>query len=306
MDIIEIETFLTVVKTGNISSAAKKLYVSQSTISQRIKNLEEKLNYKLLIREKGNKTVELTPLGKEFLVIAEQLNSFWIDMKNLKKAKPFNTISIGSVDSLNNHSFVPLYIYLLDREKNLDLHINTYHSYEIHFLLESHIIDIGYVFSKVHNKNLVTKSIYSEKMYLICHRNSPYYNNIEVDKLLRKNEVFLIWGPNYLQWHDRFWDPNEKPYVKVNTGSMLINYLLHKKDSWAIAPISIIKSFQKHEDLVYYSVSPEPPLHTCYQLIHRYPKPSRQKGINVFLKHLDNYLLTCDWIEEVISVPSKR
>ena len=49
----QIETFLTAVTYGSISAAAKYLYVSQSTISSRIQQLESELGVQLLIRQKG-------------------------------------------------------------------------------------------------------------------------------------------------------------------------------------------------------------------------------------------------------------
>ena len=55
MNINQIEAFLEVVSSKNISEAARKLYVSQSTVSQRIKELEEELKITLFIREQGNR-----------------------------------------------------------------------------------------------------------------------------------------------------------------------------------------------------------------------------------------------------------
>ncbi|HSR04725.1 MAG TPA: LysR family transcriptional regulator [Proteiniclasticum sp.] len=300
MNISEIEAFLTVVKKGNISIASKALFISQSTLSQRIMSLEKKVGYQLLFRERGKRNVELTELGKEFMLIAEQFNTFWVDMQSLKNKNETKPIIIGTVDSINNFSFAPLYLDMLHEEKNLDLQIKTFHSYEIHGLLEDHSIDIGFVFSKKHNKNLITKAIYTEPMFLVCHRDSPYYPYIKAEELPRCDEVFLIWGPDYLQWHEQYWNSDEKPYVTVNTGSMLVNYLIHNQEAWAIVPLSIIQSFHSFENLVQFPILPKPPNNTCYQLIHRYPKPSHIKGIELFSDYLNKYLNTCEWIEEVI------
>ena len=81
MNINQIEAFLEVVSSKNISEAARKLYVSQSTVSQRIKELEEELKITLFIREQGNREVELTALGLDFLVMAEQWYSMLNEMK---------------------------------------------------------------------------------------------------------------------------------------------------------------------------------------------------------------------------------
>ena len=299
MNILEIETFLMVVKTGNISLAAKEIYVTQSTVSYRLKLLEDELSFKLLVRGKGSRKVELTNEGKDFLSIANQWISLWKDIQNIKNKHKIHNIVIGSVDSLNNHSFIPHYLNLIDSNK-IKLDIRTHHSYEIQSLLENHTIDIGYVFGKTHNKNIITKHIYTEKMYLICHTDSPYYNKINLSELKRSDEVFLVWSSDFLQWHDHFWDIDEPPYINVNTGSMITNYLINNKNSWSIAPYSTIKFLQKNENLTYYETTPSTSKHECHQLIHKYPKGSRIKGINLFLELLDDYLKTCDWIDELM------
>lgn len=296
MKIIEIETFLMTVKTGSISASARKMFATQSTVSYRIKLLEEELGFKLLVRSKGHKNIELTNKGKDFLAIANQWMSLWKDTKNIKNKQDIYNITIGSVDSINNHSFVSHYLDLIDLKK-INLDIRTYHSNEIYSLLENYNIDIGYVFSKVQNKNILTKHLYSEKMYLICHNDSPYYDKIKLSELKRINEIFLSWGPDYNQWHDQLWDSNEDLYIKINTGSMLSNYLENNKNSWAIAPYSVIKSLQNNGEFTYYETLPNPPKHSCYELMHKYPKGSQLDAIKLFTSSLDKYLNTCNWLE---------
>ena len=55
-----IETFLVVAKVSNISKASKLLYVSQATVSYRLKLLEKKLNTSLIQRSKGTRQTMLT------------------------------------------------------------------------------------------------------------------------------------------------------------------------------------------------------------------------------------------------------
>ena len=47
--------FLTIVQYGSISSAAKKLFTSQSNLSAKLQNLEEEVGHPLLIRGRGQK-----------------------------------------------------------------------------------------------------------------------------------------------------------------------------------------------------------------------------------------------------------
>ena len=53
MDITNIRTFLAVVETGSFVSAAERVHVTQSTVSMRIRSLEEQLGVKVFERNKS-------------------------------------------------------------------------------------------------------------------------------------------------------------------------------------------------------------------------------------------------------------
>lgn len=67
----QLETFVNVVKTGSFSQTARKMFLSQPTISAHIKSLESELNVQLLIR--SNKDVILSDAGKFFYPYALKL-----------------------------------------------------------------------------------------------------------------------------------------------------------------------------------------------------------------------------------------
>lgn len=102
-----IETFLTVVVTGSITAAAKKLFVSQSTVSSRIQQLEQELGTPLILRQKGHRNISLTNYGDSFIPIAGQWAALWKDTQNLKKTEDITILHIASVDAINNYTFVP-------------------------------------------------------------------------------------------------------------------------------------------------------------------------------------------------------
>lgn len=63
MEIKQLQSFVAVVKYKSFTKAAEKLFVSQPTISAHIRELEEELNKRLILRT--TKSIELTPKGKE-------------------------------------------------------------------------------------------------------------------------------------------------------------------------------------------------------------------------------------------------
>lgn len=71
MELRQLKYFVTVAETRSFSTAAKRLYVSQSALSQQIKLLEEELTVKLFTR--GSRNVTLTESGTELLPLANNI-----------------------------------------------------------------------------------------------------------------------------------------------------------------------------------------------------------------------------------------
>ena len=71
----QVLAFITVAQTGSFAEAAIQLHLSQPALSIAIKNLEDTLGGKLLIRSTRN--VSLTPEGKAYFPVAKRLVSDW-------------------------------------------------------------------------------------------------------------------------------------------------------------------------------------------------------------------------------------
>ena len=182
----QIETFLTVITYGNISAAAKKLFVSQSTVSSRIQLLEEELGTQLLVRSRGQRTIELTNAGSAFVSLAGQWSSLWKETRQLKTIADIRSLTIAGVDALNNFTFVPLFNSYIDRHPETKLTVRTHHSDEIHDLVERRTADIGFVFSQVRYPDIISKPVYRELMYLLCQRTALITTKCPVRSCVRK------------------------------------------------------------------------------------------------------------------------
>lgn len=71
MQLSQMRYYMEIAKTGNISAAARNLYLSQPSLSQAIRSLEEELGIPLLIRH--SKSVSLTDAGEQFLIHATRI-----------------------------------------------------------------------------------------------------------------------------------------------------------------------------------------------------------------------------------------
>ena len=66
----------------------------------------------------------------------------------------------------------------------------------------------------------IVRSLYQAQMYVICHRDSRYHDQITPEELSIKDEVYLRWNADYEIWHDQHW-PSGKSLVFVGTGAQI-------------------------------------------------------------------------------------
>ena len=71
MNTEELKTFIFLSKVKNFTLAAEQMFIAQSTVTNRISELEKEVGKRLFSR--GSKTVTLTEEGKIFLKYAERI-----------------------------------------------------------------------------------------------------------------------------------------------------------------------------------------------------------------------------------------
>ena len=101
MTILEIECFLAICQYKTASRAAKALYITQPSLSNRLKTLEREVGGALFYRHKGHREMTLTPAGKEFYTLALQYQDLVLKMQQVcqKAAKKLRLSSLNSLDT---------------------------------------------------------------------------------------------------------------------------------------------------------------------------------------------------------------
>jgi len=80
MNLTALQTFLAIVDTGSLVRASHQLNVTQSTVTARLKTLEEELGQTLLMRQRSGAT--LTPAGTKLLRYARIMTGLWRQAKH--------------------------------------------------------------------------------------------------------------------------------------------------------------------------------------------------------------------------------
>lgn len=297
MNLAEIETFLMIVKTKNITKTSENLFLSQPTVSHRLKALENELEMQLITRKKGYKMIELTVKGEEFVPIAERWMALWKEMQMLQNGEEKMYLCVGSTDTLSTTILAPFYNKILTEVPNMDLRLRTHQSYEIYGLLEKHEIDIGYVYHHLHFKNIVSEPILEEEMYLVQGGNvRDDLKNIPLQELDPSKEIFFSWETNYQIWHDQWIESTNRPRIQIDSFGLTLN-LLENEDMWMIAPASVIRILSKYRKIHVSRVNNEvqPPKRITYEVRHKNPNKATLKAVKKFDELMAEYLNESNW-----------
>lgn len=96
----DLKLFLAVARSGSISGAAKKLDIQHSTVSRRLRKLEETLGARLL--ERKNSGYELTPAGENVRQAADRMDTEVMQVDAAVLGKDANLVGPLKVTAINN------------------------------------------------------------------------------------------------------------------------------------------------------------------------------------------------------------
>src|SRR5699024_5674863 len=268
MNTAEIEVFLAVVRYGNISKAAKQLFISQSTISQRIKTLESKLEVRLLERSKGITSIKLTKEGQNFYKIALKWEQLMTDSKMLKQNQFTQNISIAGVDSVNNFVLSNVFRNIVKKNPTISYFFRTHQSNEIYNLVEDNTVDLGFILQERVSETIIKEEFFREELVLVLNRKSTMNTLVKLESLDSRKELYINWGHTFTMWHEKNFGYGGTLGVEVHTG-VIINEFLKSEEFWSVIPISMAKQFTEKNDFKIIRFSKNPPYRICFLIYEK-------------------------------------
>lgn len=143
--------------SGGFSAAAQKLFISQSAVSQAVKNLEEKMGCLLFIRK--GRTVRLTTEGELLFRHVEQAYNFIKTAeKKITEIRELYSgeIRIGVGDTVCKHFLIPCMQKFNERYPEIRIQVINRTSSQITGLLKNGTVDFGIVTLPVPDKEIKT------------------------------------------------------------------------------------------------------------------------------------------------------
>lgn len=221
MDLILLETFIEVAQTRNFGQASANLYVSSSTVSARIKQLEALLGLSLFIRK--HHEVNLTPAGEGFERHARFVLKAW------ERAYEDTALSDGHKQRLVVAGVSSLWdIFLQDwlsgiygSVPNISLRAEESTPLRVVEKLEQGLIDVGFMYEQPSLKGFLVQKVATVPMILVSDQPTS-----SVEQAITEGYIRVEWGTAFAGLHESAFPQRPLARVRANSGRVALNLIL--------------------------------------------------------------------------------
>jgi DNA-binding transcriptional LysR family regulator len=219
LDIAQAKTFIAVVETGSFVEAAKRVHVTQSTVSVRIKTLEEQLGKTLFERSKAG--AKLTSVGVQFLKHAQGIVRMW-EHARLEISLPDGfkqSLVVGGQYSLWDGFLVEWLASMRNNEPLVAIRGQFGTSNTLMAGLIDGTIDVGVMYTPQTRPGFKVSKLFEDQLVLVA---CDARGSLEP----ARNYVMIDWGPEFLADHALNYPEISVPGTYLELGAISLQYLL--------------------------------------------------------------------------------
>jgi len=237
MDIELARTFLEVLETGNFKKAADRLNVTQSTVSMRVKTLEDLLGQRLFRRSKAG--TELTPAGHHFNQYAVAMVRAWQQARQ-DIALPAGykaALNVGAQYDLWDRVLQPWLPWMRKAVPDVALRAEVAVPEVLTERINIGLLDIALLYTPQSRPQIVIERLLDERLVMVT--TNP-------KRALQEGSDYVIvdWGPDFRSEHGQTFPDMETPAVSVNLGELGLAYVLRNGGS-GYFPIRMVRRHLK-------------------------------------------------------------
>ena len=278
-----LQYLIAIAEHGSYTRAAEVLHVSQPTLSQQIKQLEETLQSPLL--DRTSRGVRLTDAGEVYIFHARRA---WGELDAGTRAiHDVKDLSRGSLrlgwTPITDHLTCSLLAYFNSTYPGINISTYEMPQNDLEIAVGEDRIDIGIAFSRPTldeeetSNDIETYTLFEESLYIAIGDKHPLKSAMQLSLLEFAQESLALLNTNFaLRQHvDQYCATNQvEPHISVETNSVSVIIEMIELGTLAtVLPDTIIRNNPKLHSI---SILPELPNHTVSLIWHkgRYKSPS--------------------------------
>ncbi len=279
MDIELARTFLMVSETRNFVRAAERLFVTQSTVSARIKALEEQVGRPLFVRNKAG--VSLTAAGERFTRHATTLVHVWQHAKSdIELPRGFSDIvRIGARFGLWDPILLEWLSVMAERYQEIALRAEIGMSDQILSRISEGALDLGVVYAPEQLPGFKAEPLFLERMVLV----STSAENINI---LPDNYIHIDWGAQFIRKFDLSFPNRSGNGVTINFGVLGLDFIL-KNGGSGYFPERMLSAYLSDETLHLVSKAPIITLPVFLLRLEDNTSPAIQTSIDLLMSVIE-------------------
>jgi LysR family transcriptional regulator, transcriptional activator of the cysJI operon len=240
MQIETLKVFCDLVESRSFSRAAVRNFITQSAVSQQVKNLETRFETQLLRRD--GKSVTPTPAGRIFYersrTILDSFDHMQLEMKSIGQDMG-GSVRVATIYSVGLHEISVVVKTFLKIYPKVNLHVEYSGGSRVYEDCLRGALDLGIVTYPEARKGLRIVNLPADKLILICAPDHPLAKRHHVDlrKLNGLNYVAFEKGMASRRALDRIFQEHE---IQVNVVSEFDNIETIKRSVEIGAGVSIV------------------------------------------------------------------
>lgn len=174
MELRQLRYFVAVAQTLNFSEASRRLFITQGTLSQQIRQLENEMGAQLF--ERTSHSVNLTEAGEELLPLAQQTiadsEACMDKMLDLRKAVT-GTLNIGATQSMVSMMASAARSFMKDYP-GVKLKLFTKPAAELLEMLYDKEVDLALAYKSIENiEGIESEELFSTSMGVVMRQDHP-------------------------------------------------------------------------------------------------------------------------------------
>ena len=250
MKIEYIRTFLEIANCGNFNRAAETLNVTQSTVSARVKSMEENFGQRLFKRSHNG--VELTYAGQHFRQYAQNIQRLWQQAhQRVSLPENFtNSIGLGSQVSLWDSLILKWMPWMRENAADVALHVEADYSPSLMRQLSDGLLDIGVMYNPRQTRGLIVEDLLVEELVLVA------TDQRKLREGWVEDYVYVDWGNEFRASHGEAFPDMETPAISVGLGSLGLEYILQNGGS-GYFPIRVVQPYLDQHKLFRVEAAPQ-------------------------------------------------
>lgn len=188
----QLKTFIAVAEYKKMSEAAKRLYISQPTVSQIISDLENE--YQTRLFERFPKELKITPSGQMLLESAREIAASHEHLEqSMKHANSLRPLRIGATLTVGNTLMGSLVETLTLQSPDIDVKVFIDNTQLIEHRMIHNELDIALVEGIIVHQEIMTEPVLEDTLCIICGKGHPFAgrSSIAIEEL--RHQDFIIW-----------------------------------------------------------------------------------------------------------------